>query len=145
MYEIEPFTLRLHRHSQYRNRLFENVLGLNKYQNIYKNLDTVENTPQSFIESCLKQFNIKTNVNLYSSAQEVPTTGPLICVANRPFGGIEALTLRNWLYNFRNDLRFMANEYLSQIPELAPILFNVSVFNKKTETNENNKSMHKTI
>ena len=54
--------------------------------------------------------------------------GPLLVLANHPFGGPEALLLMLLLARLRPDYRLMANGLLGSVPELAPRLILVDPF-----------------
>ncbi|MFP4034729.1 MAG: lysophospholipid acyltransferase family protein, partial [Desulfovermiculus sp.] len=55
--------------------------------------------------------------------------GPLIIVANHPFGGLEALIMCSIFKNIRQDVRFIANPYLQAIPILRDLLIPIDPFN----------------
>lgn len=48
----------------------------------------------------------------------IPTTGPLIVVANHPFGGLEGMILAAVLRSVRPDVKLLANYMLGMIPEM---------------------------
>ncbi len=48
----------------------------------------------------------------------VPKTGPVVVVANHPFGGVEGIVLLSLLRRARPDVRVMANFLLHAIPEM---------------------------
>lgn len=58
----------------------------------------------------------------------LPDTGPLVAVANHPYGGIEGLALLSMLLRVRPDAKLLANEMLCTVPELAERIFPVDVF-----------------
>ncbi|MCB0356036.1 MAG: lysophospholipid acyltransferase family protein [Bdellovibrionales bacterium] len=63
--------------------------------------------------------------------QKIPTKGPLLIVANHPFGGVEAIVLAAKLSEIRTDFMFIANEVLNAIPEVTPYLFSVDIDEKR--------------
>ena len=70
-------------------------------------------------------------VDLRFPAQElahIPATGPVIVIANHPFGGIEGLLLAGLLRRVRKDVRVMANFMLQRIPELSELFIGVDPF-----------------
>ncbi len=58
----------------------------------------------------------------------IPATGPVVVVANHPFGGIEGLVLAALLRRVRPDVKIMANALLGRIAELAELFVLVNPF-----------------
>lgn len=54
--------------------------------------------------------------------------GPMLVVANHPFGGIEGMALALLLMTHRTDVRVMANRMLMRIPELRSLFLAVNPF-----------------
>ena len=50
--------------------------------------------------------------------ERIPAEGPVVVVANHPFGGVEGLALLHTLTQVRPDVRVLANFLLQRIPEL---------------------------
>lgn len=57
--------------------------------------------------------------------------GPLLFVANHPFGGIDALILMAIMGRVRSNFAFMANSILQVIPQLEPALIGVHIMESK--------------
>lgn len=57
-----------------------------------------------------------------ADVDRLPTSGPVIVVANHPFGAVEGLVLADILTKRRQDVRIMANALLGKIPEMQPWL-----------------------
>jgi putative hemolysin len=59
----------------------------------------------------------------YDLSQEdlakIPTSGPVMLVANHPFGAIDAVILGDILTSVRPDIRLLSNHWLAEIPEIA--------------------------
>lgn len=62
------------------------------------------------------------------SADAIPAAGPLVVVANHPFGLLEGPLVGALLEQVRNDVRFVANSLLSQLPGLGELIFDVDPF-----------------
>lgn len=50
----------------------------------------------------------------------IPSSGPVILVANHPYGGLEGVLLASILTSLRSDVKILANQGLQIFPELAP-------------------------
>ena len=75
------------------------------------------------------------NLEIAGGALEnVPRTGPLIVVANHPYGLLDGLMMGHLLARRRPDFRIMANSVFAIAPELAPHLLPVSFEQSKDAT-----------
>ncbi|MFP4479983.1 MAG: lysophospholipid acyltransferase family protein [Desulfohalobiaceae bacterium] len=83
--------------------------------------------PFVFANNILEALNINYQSSP-SSLHHLQTDGPLIIVANHPFGGLEALIICSIFKNIRQDLRFLANPYLQAIPILRDLLIPIDPF-----------------
>lgn len=50
----------------------------------------------------------------------IPKSGPVVLVANHPYGGLEGVLLASVLTAIRSDVKILANQALQILPELAP-------------------------
>lgn len=75
----------------------------------------------------------------------VPKQGPLIMVANHPFGGIEGIILSELLLHIRPDVRILGNYLLTQIPELRPNIIAVDPFNPRKAAVANARALKKAM
>ncbi|HWB07625.1 MAG TPA: lysophospholipid acyltransferase family protein [Pirellulales bacterium] len=53
---------------------------------------------------------------------QIPCDGPLLCLANHPFGVVDGIAACHILKRVRSDFRLMAISLLEQIPEIRPWL-----------------------
>ncbi|MGI8989342.1 MAG: lysophospholipid acyltransferase family protein [Bryobacteraceae bacterium] len=67
--------------------------------------------------------------------ETIPADGPVVVVANHPFGLLDAMMLDSILQRRRKDSRLLANSLLCRIPELQHRCFPVDVLGGKTEVN----------
>jgi putative hemolysin len=71
--------------------------------------------------------------------------GPVIVVANHPFGGVEGLILAFLLRSIRCDVKFLANYLLDRIPEMREMLISVDPFGTKQSRLRNIKPVRESI
>lgn len=62
------------------------------------------------------------------SVDRIPETGPVIVVANHPFGGIDGIAIAHLLRSIRPDCKLLVNEMLGCFSELDEIFIKVNVF-----------------
>jgi len=59
--------------------------------------------------------------------EALPPSGPVIVIANHPFGASDALALLSLCQQARPDVQFLANAILTTIPSLAPHLIPLEI------------------
>jgi putative hemolysin len=77
--------------------------------------------------SCLEAFGLQYHANMESLAK-IPRTGPVIIVANHPFGLADAVILGHMIGLIRPDAKFIANSMLASMPEVKPWIIPVDNF-----------------
>ena len=101
-------------------RLLSSLLQMDRLHRVYSEIRAT--LPSlSFVDQALAALRINYRI-VHGSLESVPQTGPLVIVANHPFGGIEGLALMSMLDRVRPDVRVMATQVLGQIEELRPRL-----------------------
>jgi putative hemolysin len=106
--------------------LIEHTLCFPQLNRIYnKTFDLDDNV--SFTNRVLNVMNVQWDVGNQDDTV-IPKEGPLIIVANHPFGGIEGLLMISMLERFRPDGKVMANYMLSLMPEIRDRFFFVDPF-----------------
>lgn len=110
--------------------LVERACGFHALNKIYARLQCPDMTPQRFCEEGLQHLGAV--VEWPTDEELAPLRawrGPLVIMANHPFGGTEALALMLLLERIRpGGWRMFANRVLSPTPELAPHLIGVDPF-----------------
>jgi putative hemolysin len=86
--------------------------------------------------AALRTFGVGYNLAPEDRAK-IPATGPLVVVANHPFGVADGLIMGDILTQARPDFRLLANRLLHRIPEFRPWILPVDVFGG-TEAAERN-------
>lgn len=105
------------------------ILGLKRLVTIYDQVRERDN-PDAFLRSALSLLQVRWSVSSNDLAR-IPSTGPLVVVANHPFGGIEGMVLALVLRGARPDVRILANGALTSLPELAPVLIPLDPFERR--------------
>ncbi len=77
--------------------------------------------------------------------ERIPTEGPLLVVANHPFGGVEGLLLASLLKKRRPDVRIMANRLLGHLPRLRDLFILVDPFGGADAARANVGAMKETL
>jgi putative hemolysin len=96
--------------------LIERAMGLREVDNIYASACRL-NPEKPFSDRILASMGVAYTYSETDLAG-VPKTGPVVIVANHPFGGIEGIVLLSLLRRVRPDVRVMANYILHAIPEM---------------------------
>lgn len=76
-----------------------------------------------------------------ASGSPIPAEGPVVVVANHPFGGIEGVLMLAMLEKYRPDAKVLVNFMLSIIPELRKDFLFVNPFGGNDAKRENMRSM----
>lgn len=103
----------------------EKLTSLHDVNRIYDGIN--RDDPDDFLSQTLEAFGVAFSVAEADLAR-VPREGPLLVVANHPFGAIEGVILCRLLQRVRPDFKLLANFMLERIPEMRPFLISVDPF-----------------
>jgi putative hemolysin len=96
--------------------LAEKFLPVEKVRELYRR---VQQSPEGFdLEKLLAEMRVEMRVDAADAAR-IPTTGPVVVVANHPFGMLDGAVLAVLLTRVRPDVKMMTNYLLRDVPELA--------------------------
>lgn len=104
-------------------RLVERALGLTALARLHA--QTRGRAP--FCDAALEVLDLRVVVEPTACAR-VPSTGPLIVVANHPTGCADGLAVLSLVGRARADVKLLGNYLLTQIPELQDVLIPVDPF-----------------
>jgi putative hemolysin len=76
-------------------------------------------------------------VSIVTEGAGVPESGPLVVVANHPFGALDGLALLDLVGRVRADAQRLGHHWLAAIPELRPQLLPVDVFGGRASAHRN--------
>src|ERR1700691_2605734 len=78
-----------------------------------------QRSPEGFgLENLLAEMQVKLRIDPVDMSR-IPATGPVVVVANHPFGMLDGVALAALLTRVRPDVKVMTNYLLRDIPELA--------------------------
>ena len=100
--------------------------------------------PVHFVRNSLDALGVTIDVS-DDDLSCIPTKGPLVVVANHPFGGLEGLVLLSLLSRVRPDARVMANYMLHRIPDLRQAMFFVDPFDRTQSPSRNIAALRSAI
>ena len=106
-------------------RPVEHAFSLSTINQLYS-LASPSATDHSYFATALRASGVSYDVDPMDLAK-IPASGPLIVVANHPFGAADGLIMGDILTQARPDFRLLANEMLHRIPEFHPWILPVNV------------------
>jgi len=106
--------------------LLESAFSLKQLEKLYQELPDCDNE-QGFLQQVFDTFNIRYRVTEKELAY-IPQSGPLLIVANHPFGAIEGVIMADLLRKIRPDVKIMANHLLKRLPEISDLFIAVDPF-----------------
>lgn len=77
-----------------------------------------------FVEQVLKYFDFDLRLS-ESERERIPASGSVVVAANHPIGSLDGLALLNLLRRLRPDVKVVANDLLTAIEPLHPVLLPV--------------------
>lgn len=118
--------------------LAERALGLKRLATVYASLVHKMLTPEAFAEAVLNGLQVNWSESPEFGIELRRLKGPVLVVANHPFGAIEALWIMCWLGRSGRDYRVLANDWLGALPELRSRLLCVNVLHRDTDARQAN-------
>ncbi|MCX6852904.1 MAG: lysophospholipid acyltransferase family protein [Verrucomicrobia bacterium] len=128
----------------------EKALGLRGFNECYdESARLFKQHPQhpnafAWFDSVAHSLSLQEEVDLPAEF-EFPKQGPLIIVANHPFGVIDPVMLARWAGQFRPDLKVMTNSLLLAMKELADHVIPVDPFGGEGAAKRNLTPMKQAI
>jgi len=144
--DVDPFRLSPAAAGPLRRRLLgaaERMLGLDHLQRLYDRRPGDCDTDR-FLEWSFDALGVRVDAAEEDIGQ-VPADGPLVIVANHPFGGIEGIALARLLRRRRTDVRILANYVLRRISELRELFLFVDPFETTESVQRNLAPMRRAL
>jgi putative hemolysin len=105
------------------------------YAQVHAQLESSENDPAFFMKT-LKVMGVQFQIDA-ASFERIPKEGPLIVIANHPYGGIDGVVLGAMLQGARSDAKLMGNYLLSNMEGIRGSIIEVDPF-ERTESKRSN-------
>ncbi len=122
----------------------EHALDFPRLNRFYDDVHRMhDNRP--FSDKVLDELGVSYDVPEADLSRIMIPKGPVIVVANHPFGGIETVVLASILRSMRCDVKFMANYMLNAIPEIRDLLITVNPFPGTTSVRDNIRPIRESI
>ncbi len=124
-------------------RGLESVSGLADINNYYHKLSDTSDSDKTF-RSILDILKVNLDINK-TEFSNIPKQGPVVVVANHPFGALDGVILTMLLREHRDDVKVMANYHLSKIPEVADCFISVDPFATENSHRRNMKPLKESL
>jgi len=104
----------------------ERALKLDRLEAVY---DDIKGSPERgfFATQAIERLGVRASLPT-GDLEHVPASGPVLVVANHPFGIIEGLLIVDLLRRVRPDVKLLANSLLARMPECHDFIFFVNPF-----------------
>lgn len=118
----------------------ERLSGQRKLQHLYANVLAETNGNHTFWGSALKQLQVTLNYD-ESQLARIPKTGPLIFIANHPYGVIDGLAICHLASRVRPNFKIVINSALCKEERVASFMLPIDFDETKeaVQTNINSK------
>ncbi len=118
------------------NRLFK----LDELENLYEKARTRPGFTQGLLDELDSRISIAA-----ADYEKIPVQGPVVAVANHPYGILDGIVLAELLTRVRSDVRILTNRMLSTVPELERICFFIDPFDRPEVRAANGRSLRQSI
>ena len=114
------------------------ILRFNKLNKIYGQVASKEGI--DFIDEIIRilEFNVEMDEN---ELKRIPKSGPLIVVANHPFGGLDGLILIKLLAQVRPDIKVIGNFLLQKIEPVSDYFIGDNSFELQPDEKDTNEAL----
>ena len=111
------------------------VTGMSKIRKMYES-KLQGKREDEFIDGVMNELNVRFDLKK-EELERIPQEGPVIVVANHPFGAHDAILLASLLRQVRTDYKIMANGFFSVIEEMQERMILVNAFKNRNKENSN--------
>ncbi|TVQ32224.1 MAG: acyltransferase [Geminicoccaceae bacterium] len=116
-------------------RSIERVTGQRRLKRLY-DAHVAERDPD-FWSSAVRRLGLVLDYDAAKLQTQLPATGPVVIVANHPYGVLDGLMIGHLVQQRRPDFRVVAHGILTRSPEAAAFLFPID-FDATTEARRRN-------
>jgi putative hemolysin len=131
-----PFVRRI---LSFARKPIESLLYLDRlnqcYARYYENLKS-NNGATDVFQTALKSMDVRYAIST-GDLKKIPASGPLVVVANHPFGGLEGVIIGAMILQMRSDLKIIGNFLLKRIKGIGDYIIPVDPFDTPGSAREN--------
>ncbi len=120
-------------------RSIENMTGRRRLYRLYRDYPQRVPATYSFWRAAIHQLQLKLRYDA-AALQAVPATGPVVIVANHPFGVVDGIVISFLISQVRSDFKVLTNSLLYRAPEAQPFLLPIDFSETKAALKTNLKS-----
>lgn len=120
----------------------DKVLFSPALRRIYSN--ALKHSDKSLLEALLAEMRVSVNVTGEDLCR-IPAQGPVLVIANHPFGILDGVVLGATLLRIRSDVKIVTNSLLQKIPELRQNCIFVDPFNRRNSRQANASGLKRAI
>ena len=120
--------------------VFNRLLQIDKLEKLYE----TARIGGDFSRDLLGELGIDLRVSSGDLAK-IPATGPVIAVANHPFGLLDGAVMADLLTRVRPDIRVLANHLLGAVPEIARYSIFIDPFDRPESRAANSRGLKQAI
>jgi putative hemolysin len=113
----------------------EHILSFPRLNQIHQRINRLDPS-EGFAERALRALDVAMHVDS-SELERIPQTGPLVVVANHPFGALDGVALVALLQKRRPDVKILVNHLLRAVPEMHEVSFFVDPFGGRDSVQRN--------
>jgi len=127
-------------------QLIERITGQPELKRMYLEHQNNPKPGESFWDAAINKLGLKIDLN-EQDLSEIPRTGPVIIVANHPFGVLDGLMVCWLISRVRNDFKVLTNALLNRAEEIKPYLLPIDFEETKAalETNIRTRAESKAL
>jgi putative hemolysin len=120
-------------------QLIERISGQPALKRMYLEHQNSPLPGESFWEAAIRQLKLRIDLN-EDALGEIPATGPVVIVANHPFGVLDGLMICWLIARIRKDFKVLTNALLNRAEEIKPFLLPIDFEETKAALETNIKT-----